>query len=356
MDDSMFTEAKRDNFATESPIRAFTSFEVDGRFAVGKGFRPSLAHLPRYLNAMYDKEGWKLLQILEATNPTMLFFQVSGTKIALKTETFDPVMPELRAKQKDWTQRGSDAPIPDDHWCTAAEYVIRRMIAGPEAHVEAAVRDFNKRFRPRVDSVQISHKTLAQQIQFITSGNIVRIKQLIDGYRDMVRLDLVEAERVRSIRTKDVRDPDAPNGIRVEPLPTEIKPVNDPINPKHYNGRECADIGERLTANGYQILKYCWRLGKKDDPCQELGKALWYLDSEEQLCISARYPHNMMPNTRGLKDPEKFFQERVEQQPEFTQIVASFLWDGYDRNTLHKLRAIIEEHKAHLDCGRGLAI
>lgn len=55
---------------------------------------------------------------------------------------------------------------------------------------------------------------------------------------------------------------------------------NDLINPKHYGGAACAEIGERLTANSYQILKYNWRLGKKDDPVIEIGKAQWYLKRE----------------------------------------------------------------------------
>jgi hypothetical protein len=56
--------------------------------------------------------------------------------------------------------------------------------------------------------------------------------------------------------------------------------VSDPINPKHYDGTACAQIGERMTGNSYQVLKYNWRLGKKDDPVIETGKSLWYLDRE----------------------------------------------------------------------------
>lgn len=70
---SLVIEPKRDNFATESPIRAFTTFEVSGRYAVGKGFRPSLQHLVHYLDAMESREGWRLVQIIEASAPTIIF-------------------------------------------------------------------------------------------------------------------------------------------------------------------------------------------------------------------------------------------------------------------------------------------
>lgn len=67
----------RDNFTTESPIRAFTEFRQSGTVAIGKGFRPSLAHLHTYLDAMEAKEGWTFVQILlpdsDAGDPTILF-------------------------------------------------------------------------------------------------------------------------------------------------------------------------------------------------------------------------------------------------------------------------------------------
>ncbi len=56
--------------------------------------------------------------------------------------------------------------------------------------------------------------------------------------------------------------------------------MSDPINPAHYDGTACARLGERMSGNSYQVLKYNWRLGKKDDPVIETGKSLWYLDRE----------------------------------------------------------------------------
>lgn len=77
MTDSLISPKATDGFTTESPIRAFTDFKVNGRYAIGKGFRPSMAHLGAYLDAMEGREHWKLLQIImpdnEAADPTLLF-------------------------------------------------------------------------------------------------------------------------------------------------------------------------------------------------------------------------------------------------------------------------------------------
>ena len=61
----------------------------------------------------------------------------------------------------------------------------------------------------------------------------------------------------------------------------------DPVNPNHYKRGEieCIDAMESaLTADefrGYlkgQVIKYTWRLGLKDDPEIEIGKAIWYAE------------------------------------------------------------------------------
>jgi len=119
---------------------------------------------------------------------------------------------------------------------------------------------------------------------------------------------------------------------------------NDPINPTHYAGRACADIGERLTANGYQILKYCWRLGKKDAAFVELGKAIWYAESESLLLTSL--PIRTAPMTMDLPNPHVFFNERTADQPPFTQLVAAKLWSGYNWHELQSLLAVIKAERA----------
>jgi len=68
------------------------------------------------------------------------------------------------------------------------------------------------------------------------------------------------------------------------------KTTQDAVNPKHYKeilpGYEYFDImdhvligweGSQAHALG-QAYKYIMRLGKKDDPVQELDKAIWYLN------------------------------------------------------------------------------
>ncbi len=75
MTGSLHAQPEPDGFSHESPIRAFTDWQVNGRYAIGKGFRPSLAHLTVYLDALDAKEGWSLLQILEAAtgSPSFVF-------------------------------------------------------------------------------------------------------------------------------------------------------------------------------------------------------------------------------------------------------------------------------------------
>lgn len=106
----------------------------------------------------------------------------------------------------------------------------------------------------------------------------------------------------------------------------------DAINPAHYAGRACADIGERLSANGFQMLKYCWRSGKKDLETIELGKAVWYGDSEFKLLTSLG---NAIPGIKtgpmiaDLVAPDAFLETRLVDQSDFTKQVARRLWKGY---------------------------
>ena len=111
---------------------------------------------------------------------------------------------------------------------------------------------------------------------------------------------------------------------------------DDPINPKHYAGTLCAEIGEQLTANSYQVLKYIWRLNKKDAPAQELGKAIWYLDRELELSWMGWRP----PATLVLPT-DSWFHVRYKEQSDIVQAVAINLigWNRHgDRQCLHILR------------------
>lgn len=77
--ESLLVQPEPDGFTHESPIRAFTNWSVAGNYAIGKGFRPSLQHLTVYLDAMENREGWALLQILEAAtgSPSFVFRKVT---------------------------------------------------------------------------------------------------------------------------------------------------------------------------------------------------------------------------------------------------------------------------------------
>lgn len=89
---------------------------------------------------------------------------------------------------------------------------------------------------------------------------------------------------------------------------------HDPVHrPSHYtSGKvECIDaIEAALGPEGFiaflrgQVLKYNWRLGKKDAPAQEAGKAKWYMDllerklkvaEEPQPEASTKWQQNVVP-------------------------------------------------------------
>lgn len=554
---ALFEQPERDEFKSESPIRAFTTFKIQGRYAIGKGFRPSLQHLVPYLDAMDRKEDWRLLQILEAATGTPSFvFRKEDPReepyvpSAFRPEVFDPIQRRMGAAAKadaemsdkagvrcrdpkcpqangpihfhipntvfqvkgrdpetahysegwwtpagcwselrsamehmnfhelkrfldaekvenisqywdvasvasvlrlvehlgwqdrisvtasapgkidpakeqaledtgihrflgmhpalgepytptikdlydsseltsdfyeafaadlrdkpairpvepsfksvyrdepDWRQHGSDTPIPDDRYMEAAEFVIRRARADTPQYLDSIIRDFKKRFGPPKNHSQIGRTSLAKQLHFLLGDKpgMLRIKQLIDGFRQYAFISDDPAptdpreQTLENFRKRTVQV----DGVQV-PL---IYP-DDPVNPKHYNGRECADIGERLSANGYQVLKYCWRLGKKDDPCVELGKAIWYGESESELLreyARAQGFRKLRPNLTAIKNPSAFLEDRIADQPTFTQNIARMLWQGYGQRELRAIIEAINEHRFHMDCGRGLAV
>lgn len=60
--------------------------------------------------------------------------------------------------------------------------------------------------------------------------------------------------------------------------------TSDPINPSHYtthpSGVQCIEISQHLSGCLAQAFQYVWRCGQKDDPAQELNKALWFIERE----------------------------------------------------------------------------
>ena len=172
-------------------------------------------------------------------------------------------------------QHGSDEPIPDEHYMACAEYVIGRSLNGTDKaqYVESTVREFKKRFAPPKNHACTSHTSLAQQLEFILGTNPVRIKQLIDAFREEHRLRF--REPYKEFATEIMR----PGG-----RPTFVPNVgDDPINPAYYDGTACAEIIEHMPTNVGIAAKYGWRLGEKDEEVQECGKAAWYLKRELAL-------------------------------------------------------------------------
>lgn len=59
---------------------------------------------------------------------------------------------------------------------------------------------------------------------------------------------------------------------------------SDPINPSHYqvnpSGVQCIEVVEHMNFNMGNAMKYLWRCDHKDDPIENLRKALWYVKRE----------------------------------------------------------------------------
>lgn len=103
MTDSLHVQPEPDGFTHESPIRAFTDWTVNGPYAIGKGFRPSLQHLTVYLDAMERLEGWALLQILEAASGSPSFVFRRSASLSEMIEAVEMCLAaerERRAKMK----------------------------------------------------------------------------------------------------------------------------------------------------------------------------------------------------------------------------------------------------------------
>lgn len=65
--------------------------------------------------------------------------------------------------------------------------------------------------------------------------------------------------------------------------------MSDAINPDHYkgfsNGAQVIDISENLSSNAGQAIQYIARSCRldgqiKDDPKQDISKAIWFLNRE----------------------------------------------------------------------------
>lgn len=313
-DDSLISSKQPDGFTSESPIRAFTDFQVSGTVAIGKGFRPSLAHLSRYLDAMETREGWRLVQIILAVNdegdPTIIFHKLPRLLMAVTDKT---------------TGMFGEPYVP-----SAAGPVVPDLGAPHDTALNVKVKS----------NFGMTHEASAAYTKdawwFIThmSGDAIDATERMRGFPDAWRRPGEESW----------------HGI-VEGK----RDADDPVNPKHYGGTACAEIGERLSGNSYQVLKYNWRLGGKDDEKIEIGKAIWYLDREMELAREGWRPIVLEKRT------DTHLRKLLADQPEWTRLVATRLmsWNTYGNiETLRGLRKMLLAHKSMTDDGvtTGLAV
>lgn len=114
--------------------------------------------------------------------------------------------------------------------------------------------------------------------------------------------------------------------------------MDDPINPAHYGGTACAQIGERLSANSYQVLKYNWRLGKKDTATIEVGKSIWYLDREIVMAKEGILwiRHSAVPR-------QEWFEERLFGQSNYVKSVT------YDLINFNRTGEVTHLHALRVD-------
>lgn len=227
MSESLMSKKQPDNFTHESPVRAFTEFRVSGHWAIGKGFRPSLAHMHVYLDAMEAKEGWRMVQMLDGgtLDPTLIFHR----------DIHDPVMPELRT-----TIRGEcDWPMVDA-WLKDMGY---SLVQEPDGSLVARRYELTEEIVYQTYPLnKEEHPAFAKDFEGETKPGTI-----VEHYS----------------RVPNVGD--------------------DPINPAYYDGTACAEIIEHMPTNVGIAGKYIWRLGEKDAEKQECGKAAWYLHRQLNL-------------------------------------------------------------------------
>lgn len=87
------------------------------------------------------------------------------------------------------------------------------------------------------------------------------------------------------------------------------------INPSHYNSGDISCMDAIIAAYGIEeakiwvkitAFKYLWRLGKKDEVLQEIGKAKWYLDELAKLENKTKEELKETIRTESLLTDEEF--------------------------------------------------
>jgi hypothetical protein len=257
-------EPKKDGFTHETPIRAFTTWIVDGQYALGKGFRPSLQHLVPYLNAMEGKEGWRLLQVLEAGTQTPSFlFRAERPPVYQVTMGLDTdVSPEFKARIEEFL---SQAPT------LASQMVMHDGMVDKPHHI----RRHLDALRAKVDPV------MPEVVEHLDSQPLIDTSALKEGVQSVEEtIDLVQFGTGKVLETRPLHNYAYESRMAERRIEPERR--DDPVNPKHYNGTHCAEIAENLPGNLAHAITYIWRAGDKPDQPElvELDKALWWMNRE----------------------------------------------------------------------------
>jgi hypothetical protein len=268
---SLHEEPKKDGFQHETPIRAFTTWTADGYYALGKGFRPSLQHLVPYLNAMEQKEGWRLVQVLEAGSqtPSFLFRRERPMyRIDIPPMGDLDLSPEFKARMEEFL---SNCPIIDGQGVRLHPSLDDIDTRLPDPVMPEVRERFNEQrdFGDEDpgcddnDGLALGHVTVPGPVSFDqTPERIVRVPQALGAPYQAASVPRVLGDPL------DVSVP----GDKID----------DPVNPKHYNGTGCAEIAENLPGNLAHAITYVWRAGDKPDQPEltEIDKALWWMDRE----------------------------------------------------------------------------
>lgn len=263
MPDSLIAKAEPDRFTHESPIRAFTEFRVSGTWAIGKGFRPSLAHLHTYLDALQNKEGWHLVQMLDGgtLNPTLILQRdrILAYSVPKREIGFDDVDTWLK------DQGATLVACPDGNFRIYDTTLAAKIATG--------LRQVTGEYIGVVRGTTWPNKRKEQMLDFADR---------INGYA-------AELEAAAS----PLPEPDAAPELGAACDEIVANVGDDPINPAYYDGTACAEIIEHMPTNVGIAGKYIWRLGEKDALVQECGKAAWYLHRQVNM-------HQLADNERSL--------------------------------------------------------
>lgn len=362
MSDDLFMAPQRDDFSHESPIRAFTDWREKGRYAIGKGFRPSVQHLAPYLDAMERKENWQTVQVLDAGNGLTILFRRAGVKIMLSPLQDDDGEPYVNEERM---ARFAEAGEKID----AAEKIADKMDELPRYHLKLygfnakKIKELMERCSEGTFEVIIGENKDVADLDLPAGwsflewrdGRVAVFTRVRDATHEPVEfMPVPDVSHPVELLREMAEDVAKATGITVDHASFDNArrrtdaPQDDPVNPKHYAGTACAEIGELLSANSYQVLKYIWRLGEKDDPVIELGKALWYLGRERKM-----YPNGC--KTVSTRIERHFILSRLQGKADHVGQVVAWLvsWHHYGkRETLKLLEDYLTEMKEKIEAER----